>query len=174
MFEQNNVGVRLISPVNSYINTLKPDSLSSNILMTIAENISATLDEEDWEECSSSDCDSNCEEKEDEVEEEEEEEEEEEIIEESGDPNLDKLREILRNDGEDNIFPPLDGTAFYSTICKINHSCEPNVIVRYSIEGNGGRGLIAQLTALRMIHPDEELLQSYIDQSMGKNIIIYF
>ena len=38
----------------------------------------------------------------------------------------------IKRIGHDCIFPPLDGTAFYSLICKINHSCNPNVYVKYA------------------------------------------
>ena len=97
----------------------------------------------------------------------------------SGDLSLDGLRARLRScGGADSLFPPLDGTAFYQLICKINHSCEPNVIVRYSppssssspssLGGGGSLGLRAYLTTLRPIESGEELLQSYIDQSLRK------
>jgi SET domain-containing protein len=64
------------------------------------------------------------------------------------------------------VFPPLDGTALYATHCKINHSCDPNVIVKYN--SCEDRGLIAELHALKDILAGEELVQSYIDQSMGE------
>ena len=55
-------------------------------------------------------------------------------------PKLIELQEILISDGVDNIFPHLDGTAFYKTICKINHSCCPNCIVKYTSDPVHGFG----------------------------------
>lgn len=67
--------------------------------------------------------------------------------------------------GSETLFPPLDGTAFYMTTCKINHSCSPSVYVRYTTHEH--LGLVAELVALRDIAEGEELMQSYIDQSMS-------
>ena len=92
-------------------------------------------------------------------------------------------RLISDNGGVDSVFPPLDGTAFYETICRINHSCDPNVAVKYvspstgnSRTAGGGissggsdvkvKGLHATLVALRDISAGEELLQAYIDCDM--------
>lgn len=50
----------------------------------------------------------------------------------TGDPDLDEIRRLVSEHGEDTLFPPLDGTAFFLLICRINHSCAPNVAVRYS------------------------------------------
>ena len=50
----------------------------------------------------------------------------------TGDPDLDEVRRLVEEHGEDTLFPPLDGTAFFLLICRINHSCMPNVSVRYS------------------------------------------
>jgi hypothetical protein len=67
-------------------------------------------------------------------------------------------------DDLDYIFPPLDGTAMYSTTCKMNHSCDPNVIVLYKPTGWGSRHpLTAFCVALKNIEPGEELTISYID-----------
>ena len=84
----------------------------------------------------------------------------------TGDVALDKLRSLIRETGSDRLFPPLDGTALYSTLCKINHSCEPNVLVTYTCTQE--HGLVAKLHALRPIVVGEELLQSYVDQTMGE------
>lgn len=78
------------------------------------------------------------------------------------DENLASLREMIETHGMNTLFPPLDGTAFYALICRINHSCEPNVRVTYV--NSPEFGLQAHLLALRPILPGEELLQSYIDQ----------
>jgi hypothetical protein len=77
---------------------------------------------------------------------------------------LAKLKQVVENEGLENVFPPLDGTAFYTLICQINHSCNPNVLVKYAVTE---RGLVAQLHALRDIAPEEEFVQSYIDQHMS-------
>jgi hypothetical protein len=82
------------------------------------------------------------------------------------DLSLNKLNTILQEYGVDNIFSPLDGTALFSTLCKINHSCDPNVKVKYAFTRE--YGLVATLTALKDIITGAELLQSYIDQTMGK------
>lgn len=78
------------------------------------------------------------------------------------DENLAVVRELVDTHGIDTLFPPLDGTAFYALICRINHSCDPNVRVTYV--NSPEFGLQAHLLALRPIQPGEELLQSYIDQ----------
>ena len=74
----------------------------------------------------------------------------------------------------ESAFPPLDGTALFSTICTINHACDPNVrvVYRYSAPREAPEGekraaprLVACLVALRDIGGGEELLQSYIDPS---------
>jgi hypothetical protein len=78
------------------------------------------------------------------------------------DPSIAALREMIEEYGLDTLYPPLDGTAFYSVICRINHSCDPNVRVTYI--NCPLRGLLASLIALRPIAPGEELVQSYIDQ----------
>jgi hypothetical protein len=75
------------------------------------------------------------------------------------------MRETLMNEGEDRIFPPLDGTGFYSTICHMNHSCDPNVVVKYHTIPDVG--LVASVVALRDIDAGDELQQSYIDASKG-------
>jgi len=69
-----------------------------------------------------------------------------------------------QGDDLDYIFPPLDGTAMYATVCKMNHSCDPNVIVLYKRQGWGSRHpLTAYCVALRDIAPGDELTISYID-----------
>lgn len=70
---------------------------------------------------------------------------------------------IEESGGQDTLFPPLDGTGFYMTTCKINHSCDPNVFVRYV--QNPELGLVLELVAIKNISEGEELVQSYIDQS---------
>ena len=68
-------------------------------------------------------------------------------------------------DDLDYVFPPLDGTAMYSTTCKMNHSCDPNVVVLYKRSGYGSQHpLTAFCVALRDIAEGDELTISYIDQ----------
>lgn len=75
---------------------------------------------------------------------------------------LDQL--IEDNGGADTLFPPLDGTGFFMTTCKINHSCDPNVFVQYNQDPY--LGLVLELVALKDIEEGEELVQSYIDQNL--------
>lgn len=81
------------------------------------------------------------------------------------DADVETLCDLVEEYGLDNLYPPLDGTAFYSLICRINHSCDPNVRVTYTCCPQ--RGLLATLVALKPIQPGEELVQSYIDQFKG-------
>ena len=81
-------------------------------------------------------------------------------------------------DDLDILFVPLDGTGMYLTTCKMNHSCEPNVIVRYhysyssGTQGNWGchHPLILECVAIKDIDEGEELCISYItnDNTVGK------
>jgi hypothetical protein len=67
-------------------------------------------------------------------------------------------------DDLDYVFPPLDGTALYATACKMNHSCDPNVIVLFRRSSFGRlHPLVAHCVALRDISRDEELTISYIE-----------
>ena len=88
----------------------------------------------------------------------------------TGDTVADRLSSYLEEYTAEVLFPPLDGTSFYKNICKINHSCEPNVRVKYS--STVEHGLVANVVALRDIQPNEELLQSYIDENRSM-ILIY-
>lgn len=74
-------------------------------------------------------------------------------------------------DDLDTVFTPLDGTCMYYTACKMNHSCEPNVVARYSYScSSGGKlarwgrdfPLVLQCVALRDMKAGEELCISYI------------
>ena len=82
------------------------------------------------------------------------------------------------------LFAPLDGTALYSLVCCMNHSCRPNCVVRYSgrrrqrpeskESGNpdsGGGGiadpLVAEVVLLEDVPAGEELTQSYVTREMG-------
>ena len=77
----------------------------------------------------------------------------------------DRVRDTVGDD-LDYIFPPLDGTAMYYTACKMNHSCDPNVIVLYKGRGWGQKyPLTAYCIAFKDIHEGEELTISYIETS---------
>jgi len=183
MFEQNNVGVRMTSPLGSACLQAQPGGTEGTWLADTAEEIIQVMDEGAWEDCGD-ECGSegDDEEGEEDVAAAAVEEDEEALMDADnahqqwnpeaagGDVNLERLYTALSRvqGGSDSVFPPLDGTAFYSLICKINHSCEPNVLVKYppGIPGDGVRPLTAQLFALRSISPGEELLQSYIDQRL--------
>ena len=165
MFEQNNVGVRLINPILNYIKKLNDDSeLIESMLDDIKEisNNLESIDDCEWEDVDDDDDENNDENDNQNL--------NEEVLSKSifdrvpTNPKLIELEEILKDDGEENIFPPLDGTAFYKTICKINHSCNPNCIVKYKTDVV--HGLVAQVIALNDIEEGEELVQSYIDQSL--------
>jgi hypothetical protein len=173
MFEQNNVGVRLVNPVLNYVKKIanNPDEVHESLLEDIKE-ISKNLEETDaceWEDVDDVDEDGDEVDGEGNIDNSETDQIPPKGIFESPptNPILIELQEILINDGEDNIFPPLDGTAFYKTICKINHSCDPNCIVKYT--SDSALGLVAQVVALRDIEEGEEMVQSYIDQSMDVN-----
>ncbi len=56
--------------------------------------------------------------------------------------------------------PVSDGTALFSMICVMNHSCLPNVQVAY---GSGTH--VGSLLALRDIKPGEELFINYVDKT---------
>ena len=75
-------------------------------------------------------------------------------------------------DDWDTIFPPLDGTAMYSMTCKMNHSCDPNVVVLYRSHhhhqdwsSSSREPLVLHSVAIRDIAVGEELCISYIDTS---------
>ena len=51
----------------------------------------------------------------------------------------------------------------YSKVCKINHSCEPNIVVTYRMTPS--EGLVAVVQALKEIKCNDELLHSYIDNT---------
>lgn len=80
------------------------------------------------------------------------------------------------------LFAPLDGTALYSLVCCMNHSCRPNCVVRYpgrrqqqqdgkesgGRDGGGGADpLVAEVVLLVDVPAGEELTQSYVTREMG-------
>ncbi len=76
--------------------------------------------------------------------------------------NVEDEEHQLDGDDLDHIFPPFDGTAMFRVACKMNHSCKPNVIVRYAAVG-WYHPLTLECIALREIQKGEELCISYID-----------
>ncbi|KAL3906546.1 MAG: hypothetical protein SGARI_003957, partial [Bacillariaceae sp.] len=66
----------------------------------------------------------------------------------------------------DEVFRPLDGTAHFSVASKMNHSCDPNVLLMYKTRGWGRNNpLVAYCVALRDISEGEEMTICYIDAS---------
>lgn len=61
----------------------------------------------------------------------------------------------------DVYYPPLDGTSLFSTACKMNHSCSPNVFVQY--RGGYNSPLVLEAISLRDVKVGEELVISYVD-----------
>ena len=79
-------------------------------------------------------------------------------------PDVDlNVSELLGSLGGLDSLGALSGTAFYSRICKINHSCDPNVKVTYRLQYPGCGRLIAVVQSTRPIRRGEELFHSYID-----------
>lgn len=186
MFEQNNVGVRVRSPIPLALQELvEGDGVADDVVALLREV-------EDMEEVYSSDdeggcCDgkdSPCMEQESnsactkqgvkgvdiEVE-----------LDEQEDDAIALLKRLSTSASDpeygrgldtDEVFAPLDGTALYSLICCMNHSCRPNCGVRYPgrRKGQGTRRadpLVAEVVLLRDVDEAEELTQSYVDKEMG-------
>ena len=68
-----------------------------------------------------------------------------------------------KDDEWDDIITPMDGTAHYSLLTKMNHDCNPNILVLYQTHGWGrNHPLVAYCVALQDIAPGDELTISYI------------
>ena len=165
MFEQNNVGIQLSNPVGVWArNASASESADSLRLLGAAKTILTLQGCEEGCESEEEDEGESTEMERSEHEEEEEGEEGEEEAE--GEYDVEKascVAELVEAmGGDDALWMPLSGAAFYSTICKINHSCEPNVVVVYALSNT--RGLVARVEALRPLVPGEELLHSYVDR----------
>ena len=170
MFEQNNLGVQVHSPI---MNTLRAVSDSEGNLpseiMNILEPVLEEIEEIGfWEEGNAEDVhshDGHTHGQEEEEDEDDTEGHEEEVAEEAFAVAVEDLRQY---------FPPLDGTALFSVICCLNHSCAPNVRVEWSPPGEEAfhnfdqknEALQAKIVALRDIEEGEELCFSYIDTSL--------
>ncbi len=188
MFEQNNVGVRAPSPIPAVLRELLSEAEGGDgdgaadkrqILLEAAGLVDEMMEagcprindgeevemdpDEAFELLRSAANDCGCPE--------EEEEEEEEDEEEEGD-----------------LFAPLDGTALYSLICCMNHSCRPNCVVRYPgrrrqqpaakesgdglvLDASPGTAaadpLVAEVVLLEDVSDGDELTQSYVSREMG-------
>jgi hypothetical protein len=174
MFERNNVGVRLRNPVLNYIDNLVPNDPSTVQILEVTNNIVNNLDDNSSSDEEYNNNDHGDGENDDDDDDDDDDEEanclgeshnsDVDDVELTGDNNLDSLRTLIQSNGPDNIFPPLDGTAFYTKICRINHSCEPNCIVKYSCDRK--LGLIAKVYCLKKIEVGDELVQSYIDNTL--------
>lgn len=77
--------------------------------------------------------------------------------------NMDLQLSIGSDDDWDSIFQPMDGTAHFCFAEKMNHSCEPNVVLLYKSRGWGeNHPLVAYCVALRHVRPGEELTIGYV------------
>jgi hypothetical protein len=191
MFEQNNIGIRLQSPVVVYVRNLiegvdesascklKDIEAACEDVLPLVEAAVTTLqrtERGEWDERDDAQ-DSEEEPKEDEADEIESREEEngEAVAEEAKEEHTAtaKLKRIveehiaLEDDPIDchcqTLFPPLDGTGLYTLACKMNHSCAPNCCVRYSVDPV--LGLVAEVVALEDLPARQELTQAYVDVS---------
>ena len=79
-----------------------------------------------------------------------------------GDDNEDQQRNSTGDD-LDYVFPPLDGTAMYAIACKMNHSCDPNVVMLYAPSHKWNEPLAVHAVALKNIEAGAELTISYIE-----------
>eukprot|EP00939_MAST-03C_sp_MAST-3C-sp1_P003748 g3748.t1 len=63
------------------------------------------------------------------------------------------------------LFPLCTGTAMFSIACMLNHSCAPNVSLRW--RNDPCDRLCMELYAIRNVARDEELCYSYIDENLS-------
>lgn len=175
MFEQNNVGVRAPSPIPGVVRELLAEGegavdgfghhrgTAGREVLREAAGLVMEITQED-EDCADEDD------------------------EDEGDTILGILRGAVDGaDGDDDgtgpeeegLFAPLDGTALYSLVCCMNHSCRPNCVVRYPAGGGQLRGagepenlraadpLVADVVLLEDVPAGVELTQSYVTREMG-------
>lgn len=86
------------------------------------------------------------------------------------DMSVEDARMVLESSLED-AFAPLDGTALYTLVCAMNHSCRPNCVVKYDGRGEHSKPgqadpLAARVVLLEDIGDGVELTQSYINNEM--------
>jgi hypothetical protein len=181
MFEQNNVGVRLASPLYSYVlkclrkeNGVNGERFLRRNRVLIREIVRAFEEQGDHE----SECNSEGEEgdegeepgqaqevKEEATEHEDEQTMDRRIVESLQPPIVEQRRDEFVPTLVNEVFTPLDGTALFTWICMMNHSCEPNCWVQY--RGGQRSPLLCEVVALRDIAAGEELFQSYIDKHLA-------
>jgi hypothetical protein len=190
MFEQNQVGVRVPSPIGALVNKLHLLAVPlrqqvAKELLDIARRAGACDDEHSEDSSGDDDSsryDSSTGERregnlvgaaatvEDSAMEDENEDEDEEgnSVEEQragavadADADDDLLSEIEEMcQDADLYFPPLDGMAMFTLACCMNHSCDPNVRVAWC--NKPGAPIELELVSLRAIGEGEELCFSYI------------
>ena len=166
MFEQNNVGVRLENPIMKYVDGLVTqhragcgqEAALRHVLAcmeAIALKVEAEAEEEENEMdlCEVIGQDMRVEGDEEEV-------SADMMVSSSSDgvetaPSatlgsaeevIERIEALIEEYSAESMFPPLDGTSFYKTVCKINHSCEPNVRVQYVVSVSG---LVVDMLALQ-------------------------
>ncbi len=179
-FEQNAIGVRLRNPIYDVLTDgedfglNKRKDIHEEILKVAIE--ARERDEArgcDGAECNSESDDDGDDRSEEEVEDSEAGVEVEALPQITADSSPEDVTELLaaasvhsslyESSGFDSVFPPLDGTALFSTACKMNHSCIPNVFVQYRGGWGQQRPLVLECVAVRDIQPGEELCISYVD-----------
>jgi hypothetical protein len=176
-FEQNAIGVRVRHPI--YEKLTEGSDLGKRVrtegfeeIVKAVRGIRAKIGEEGGGECDDDDCEDGEEDEEDEDEDDEEE------IDIDGITDVSSLDAVLfgtschssayGSSNFDSLFPPLDGTCLFSTACKMNHSCAPNVFVHYKGGYGSERPLRLECVAVKDIAVGEELCISYVDCEMGK------
>ena len=175
LFEQNNVGIRLSHPVGNVLGKLDESDpkhahalASTKSILTAQLNSAACMMEEEHEhgDANGGDGDSNDN---DNDSDDDDDDNEEDHANGQGDvrpedvESATSLEDLVRAaGGPDHIWTPLCGAAFYLKVCKINHSCEPNVEVLYSCSPE--KGVYVKVRTLRALAPGEELLHSYVDR----------
>lgn len=177
-FEQNNVGVRAPSPIPGILRELLEGGEADGgrgVEMEVMKEAAGLVNQmvEEGEGCSDDDDDEwGC------------------PIAAAGDVCGDDAMATLRSavdgdgccddDSGEGLFAPLDGTALYSLVCCMNHSCRPNCEVRYPgrTRGTGesdpldtaavkAEPLMVKLVLLEDVSAGAELTQSYITKEMG-------
>jgi hypothetical protein len=76
------------------------------------------------------------------------------------------LAQTLLCDNPSRIFAPLDGTALFSVVCCMNHSCEPNVEVVYNSACRTPLKAEVRVIKDTGIKKSEEICFSYIDTAL--------
>lgn len=170
MFEQNNVGIRSPSPVLAVLQEVVAkgeESFAVKELAALLNSIEVDLHSDDDSDCNEEEKGACC---------------GQDLetgvmsdglvdVDEVVDDPLSVLKAAVENYDIDSLFAPLDGTALYSLICCMNHSCRPNCVVRYpgrrsSHQGVEADPLVAQVSLLEDVEAGEELTQSYVDKNM--------